>query len=729
MQYQDICQTKDDSGDGVLKLCSDKEFVTYFEQNTKQCLEWFGAYSDPQLKSVPLLISKSSDPVETSATVALFLLEAGLQPSQLAIFARVLGFLTVDNDKKTELIKPIAQRALTQATKYIADADHHDHVVVILARCLSIDKQWCETELDKLVDAWVKDGSELALRQLFETISFVFYIDASGLGKRLFEKRSIQEHNFNKQSFASAQVVTAAMEALSSACIDKECRTLVAQNFQTVVQQVFETAPSPWVQLLAASVVVKSAAGSSPKGPDDAAKHEELEANLQQLSELFEAHLEECSLKSPEELASDRAMGPCVESLAYTSLMEPVKQRLCETNELVLKTLVAIIKSPTAKNGSHIYCALTILANLTQYAPKLNAEQQKAQQLRDYANNQNTGPQKKRNLPSDAEVDDRNVLVSKSNIVSAISASCPKFSLTSKGVAATLLRNLATSPQNRPRIVQEGGLAALIYILSDTSASSGGSTSAVTSALRRISISALAKTLISTNPDLAFSSKLSPAVCVAPLLEQLQLSPETTMDGLPLLDVFEALMALTNLASSQNEQCRTLVMRNDKGFTQIETLLTTSSNAMIQRACLELICNLSMSPLCAEKYLDKSVPATTQRLELLAAFANSDDVKTATAASGALAILCEYGQIAADAMATESVVTRIVRAFGEQSSQDVSLRLFVVLEAILNTQQGATLVKSAAKESAKQVMTKVRRLGSSHSDMKDAVAAFEKLSI
>lgn len=105
------------------------------------------------------------------------------------------------------------------------------------------------------------------------------------------------------------------------------------------------------------------------------------------------------------------------------------------------------------------------------------------------------------------------------------------------------------------------------------------------------------------------------------------------------LQQFEALMALTNLTMFGEETIQLIL--KDGGMHNIELMLV-SNNELIQRATIELLCNLMMYSDVVESFRPSSGTSSEvieRRLKIFAAFAASDDRPTAVAASGALAML------------------------------------------------------------------------------------------
>ncbi|KAG9821951.1 ARM repeat-containing protein, partial [Aureobasidium melanogenum] len=187
---------------------------------------------------------------------------------------------------------------------------------------------------------------------------------------------------------------------------------------------------------------------------------------------------------------------------------------------------------------------------------------------------------------------------------------------------------------------------------------------------------ALARILISVDPNHVFSRAMPAISALRPLT--LLLTPDTNSDTRDLLPVFESLLALTNLASLEDETVKDALLRQAWDPTQD---LLLSSNKLVQRASVELVCNLMASPAGVAKYADGSA-AAKQRLHILLALADAEDDATRRAAGGALAMLTEW-DAAANAVLEHERGIPILLDLCADSSDDVKHRgLVCVLNVI-----------------------------------------------
>ncbi|KAG2524279.1 hypothetical protein BBO99_00004378 [Phytophthora kernoviae] len=143
---------------------------------------------------------------------------------------------------------------------------------------------------------------------------------------------------------------------------------------------------------------------------------------------------------------------------------------------------------------------------------------------------------------------------------------------------------------------------------------------------------ALAKILISTNPNLIPSSSLFSSI--RPLLDLCK--------GDTQLLQFEALMALTNIASV-SEETKARIVGEPQGLSTLQ-YLQFSEHELVRRAATEAICNLLPN----DKVIEQ-VFLNEEKVRLWIAFASledeAEDFQTARAAGGALAMVSQVPQV------------------------------------------------------------------------------------
>lgn len=325
-------------------------------------------------------------------------------------------------------------------------------------------------------------------------------------------------------------------------------------------------------------------------------------------------------------LGSDVSQHSSIEGLAYTSLQPKVKENLA-SDQSFLKTLIkALGEAPTKSPAT--YGALSILVNLTTYMPTLSEEQKRLTQLKAYANASKpslvTEP-----LNDDEHTAKRCQAVFEAGAIPVLVTHSQHGSTASLTLVVSIIFSLAKTTNIRGKMAQQGAVKLLLHAYPLFPVES------VTA--QRTTAHALARILISTNPSHVFggSNPLSLTSAIRPLL--LLLTDDPSVEHRDLLPVFESLLALTNLAST-DDVARDAIIR--AGFPQVEELLL-SNNKMVTRATVELICNLMLSPEGVAKFADGGRPAS-HRMHIILALGDSEDFETRRASGGALVSLTQW---------------------------------------------------------------------------------------
>ncbi|KAJ2557681.1 SWI5-dependent HO expression protein 4, partial [Coemansia sp. RSA 1933] len=397
-----------------------------------------------------------------------------------------------------------------------------------------------------------------------------------------------------------------------------------------------------------------------------------------------------------------------VEALGFLCLKPKVKEHVAH-NEGFLQTLFSLGQKTTSV--SLRFSIVMLIRNLTMYRPVLSEEQKRMQQLQHLGKKaqsgagENAGQTVGDDLKQEEEGEDPKLdapdAVSKRALAACkcggvavlVSSVQPKLrpSDSVKDAVAEIVTSLAVTQSLRGLIVQQGGVRALLGILTDSApkatakssqAKDGGYVPKALLQKRDKDIAfSLAKIAISVPPNLAFQD---PREIVQLLLSLLLEDTETQA----LLMKFESLLALTNLASVEpgsSYDVREYMAISLNGISSIEMLML-SNHPLVRRAATELLCNLVYSPKVFERYVsnaDEYVPESiaaeemvsggellpsgivelpsddeeeekdsakkrqpedgdkyrSHRLHLLVALADVEDAATRSAAAGALAIL------------------------------------------------------------------------------------------
>lgn len=364
-----------------------------------------------------------------------------------------------------------------------------------------------------------------------------------------------------------------------------------------------------------------------------------------------------------------------VEGLAYASLQPRVKEELVNDSEF-LKNLVKTLKSAQPRSPV-TYGALSIFSNLTRYQPQQSEEQKRLGQLKAYANAAgNTATAKSDPLNDDEHVSARCKKVFAAGLPPVLVSHSKNGSAASLSLIIGIIHALSVTPSLRGQLAQQGAVRLLVDAWNALSSVDGASTSADTALAQRTAAQALARILISTNPALVFGGTRRTPISAA-------IRPLSTLlkrdDGSPdLLPTFEALMALTNLASTDDDT-RGGILR--VAWPDVEEQIL-SNNERVTRAAVELVCNLVQSPEGILMYADSS-PAARNRLNILVALADAEDEGTRNAAGGALASLLAYEGVVEGVLARERGVQIVLNLCGASESEDLRHRGAVAIYSMV----------------------------------------------
>lgn len=423
----------------------------------------------------------------------------------------------------------------------------------------------------------------------------------------------------------------AALELLSAACMEKACRESINRYC------------APWLKALAeerqgtnkalAALVLAKVIGDSAEN-DVTAK----------LSELV---LQDAG-------ASDQA----IEGLAYTSLQPKVKQDIASNTKVVKSMVAALRNRPSVTFG-----CLTAFANITAYRPPEPEEQKRMSHLKAYANS--SKPAEKDPLDNNGYVTARCRALLDADVVPAIVSCCKQTtSPINIALAVRVLLALAQEQKHRAKMTQQGAVKLLLQIRERIAKTDKATEDA--SVIERNAAHALARLLISINPAHVFSSSLPASSAASALVQLLAVDQAGDDQERNLLPTFEALLALTNLASMEEDTVRELLLRS--AWATLENHLLLSSNTMIQRASVELVCNLMASPSGVAKFADGSKQASN-RMHILLALADVEDLATRRAAGGALAMLTEWDKAVEAVLGKERGVKILLGMCADESEE------------------------------------------------------------
>lgn len=421
----------------------------------------------------------------------------------------------------------------------------------------------------------------------------------------------------------SEHVKQAGLEMLSAACLDKACREAISKYCAEWLLHVVETDDGQKLGL-AAVILAKVRISNIRPTTSKAGKLKNDNQGAEDLLPLFKK-----MMVGDDEASKQSA----IEGLAYISVQPRAKEKLTK-DKAFLETLNSTLRLSHG-NPNMIFGGLTIIDNLTRYRAQLTEEQRRVNELKAYANGAQAASTMDP-LDEDAIVTKRCTALVAAGVVSTLATISKIASSTSFSTIFDILLSLSKTASLRGTIAKQGGVRLLLQSSAIIDRDSATHTRALRSAAQ-----ALARILISIDPALVFTSGSPPLTsAIRPLLFLLTDDPNHDQNGpRDLLPTFEALLALTNLASAPSPEAAETIIR--LAFPAIEDLLLNNNN-LIQRGATELVCNLTACASGIELFADDSNPSSGRRLHIILALADVDDMQTRRASAGALATITGF---------------------------------------------------------------------------------------
>ncbi|KAI9003196.1 armadillo-type protein [Gaertneriomyces semiglobifer] len=451
-----------------------------------------------------------------------------------------------------------------------------------------------EKAVAKACSAYVRNrtdsDSAKTKRQGFLALAAIIQASSS-IGSGILLSNGFLENAIDCIEFESREVQLAMIELLSSACTDKPCRSAIAKlgtGFLNKMSQSTDMA----LKSAASVTLTKLMASNSMEGL--------VNSDPQRMVVTFMNAAVDQKTDATSRLRA-------VEGLAYLSMQGHAKERIVAHQDF-LKHLISLAK---LDDRSLQFGVANIICNVTLYRKPQTQEEQQVRKLREMA--KDIPAEKDDPLDNDDMVEKRCKLVVQAGAIGVAVLLAKSDSPRVRDTVAQILLNIATNRQLHGTIVQQGGARALVDLTQK------GTPEGIATAAQ-----ALAKVAITVNPNIAFKGQRAVEL-VRPLVD--------LCDSENQLRQFEALMALTNLAS-MNDDIRSRIVQVN-GVKKME-FLQLSDNELIQRAATEALCNMMFDPVVFTSYAQAS---SSSKLRIFIALSDAEDFGTRRAAAGALAIL------------------------------------------------------------------------------------------
>jgi hypothetical protein len=591
--------------------------------------------------------------------------------------------LAVDAQRLESLLDEDSFDAILAALDIRWPVEVRSQATLATAKYLEVSKEKGEEYLTRFITTRVKRHAHHDLVIAFSAAAATFPLVPS-VAATLFLTEGFLPSlvSLLENDFKSSKIEQAALEMLNAACIDSACREAVAKHCSRWLHFITRTSQDQGRgQAAVVMAKVKGVSGDSAT-PEQSATSKKDDVDIVTTFETMLLSGTESDVRN------------ATEGLAYASMQPKIKEAIAKNQELLKKLMYVPPTEASAgqKHTRNMYAragstrpgarpwedatamtaafgTLTTIDHLTRYLPQLSEEQKRMSQLKAYAN---ASPHSSKPDPLD---DEAHVTLRCEAVLAAgvlpyfdflIMASRPKgLSPTYLSLIAHIIHSLSKSPANRGKLSQQGAIPLLQQVIREPLSD------------HRTAAHALARIFISVDPALLGRHVQS---SVATLLTLLDDEGPTSGDGpRDLLPQFEALLALTNLASDPNLLAGQEIV--SKAFAKIEDL-QLSSNTLIQRAATELICNLMTIPAGMAKFADGS-PAAARRIHILLALADAEDVATRRAAGGALAMATEFEHVVRAVLERERGVKVLLGLCGDDDAGCVHRGVVCVRNLVL----------------------------------------------
>ncbi|KAK5779136.1 hypothetical protein RI543_003021 [Arxiozyma heterogenica] len=478
--------------------------------------------------------------------------------------------------------------------------------------------------------------------------------------------RMLQQRAMNRGN--DTPFLKSLFKLLIVSCIDETVRNNIATNYLNIIEDAMQ---SPSFEVYCALILIKTWSFSKLKN-----------VTIHDLTTI----LVDTFINNSSELESDE-FSYAIEGLAYLSLRTSVKLILRHHNFFIPK-VIEFVKEKKFQD-QNLYGILIILANLG--SPPNDPNQMGKNSLRaleSYANLQNPNSMNDEDIKDDlSSIKKFNQLyILKSELLCNLKNNLSELSQGSQEQVIRIIYNITRDTENIPKSVQQGYTILILEFL----ISANKTKKMANLMIRVLALRSLTKILIHTDPKLIFN-KFSSLNTLPYLFEMLPSSDfsiqnETHLlneDYLTTTDQYEALLALTNLASSPytdgEDMCK-VIGGNSKYWNVLETMML-DENPILQRADLELISNLMTHPLSiAVKFFNFENKQSKRNFDILVKLLLLDDIKSQRAVAAIFATIANMVPfVTQELLKQESLIKNAITALKEQANDIELVRRLIML--------------------------------------------------
>ncbi|OQR67252.1 protein unc-45B-like [Tropilaelaps mercedesae] len=338
------------------------------------------------------------------------------------------------------------------------------------------------------------------------------------------------------------------------------------------------------------------------------------------------------------------------EGLSYLTLDADVKEDLID-DKPAIRALIEIAKD---MKSTVLYGVVTTLCNLTNSYDK----QEVLPELVKLAKFAKQHVPEEHPMDAKEYVDKRVRILAETGVTTALVALSKTDSKNSREIIARIFNAMCEQQDLRGIVVQQGGARCLIQLAQENTPKG-----------KTIAAQALARVMITIDPQMTFSGRVIDAV--KPLLELLDVNNTG-------LQNFEALLALTNLASIDNS-VRTRIVKD--GLGPIEHYLY-EDHTQLRRAAAQCLLNLTQLE-DVRKRLEIG-----DRIKMFALLLSVEDLDTRLAAAGVLFIILRYSEDACHKLALVKDWEDLVGTICLSDNMDLQQRgIGIIYSMVLNIRQ------------------------------------------
>lgn len=591
-------------------------------------------------------------------------------------------------------------------------------VLILVVRCIQQKQADARAEvseyLELLFDDLHNDFKLVDFLNFVRCLEILFPIEPSVVNeiytrndtKELFLKVISSEVKKGLENQLNAIIAESLLRLINSSCTYEGCRTFNIEHYLSLIKiGVHMEHSSSTLHLLSILSLVKLLNGTVPKKDDSRFKDVKIDDLAYRILHYF---------KSSNKNEYDENMEYCVESLAYITLNEQVQPIFRNDVDFITSLLNKLdlykAKIGNDKSSVFLYAVLLTISNLTKIEPPANNKKPSRKyintQLITSANDDRKNEEEIKNFNRDILFTNRIVSLAR-NYIDAMK---PLQVNNSQHILATIISQLSFIQDKaiKQDIVKQGGLSFIMEYLGRFSTfnklkrqSTGPLlTDSQLIGYRTQGLRALARILISVNPVLAFSK--FDVISSVPFLIELLGRPlsESTFntdsefnsyldEEITVKDKFEALLAITNLASLENNKPLRRVITSQTFDDFLDHFIYDQSIEPLQKASWELICNLISEPEMLAKFFNTEQKASLSRMHLLIKMLDAQDEDLQIVIGSILAnATSEYFAINQIVLLLEEARSDLLyiipRIMKEQSNnQDLLLRVSLILHSLL----------------------------------------------